>query len=550
MQFKECQTEQKLRGGYYTPLDISVFVSRWVVAGSSPKRILEPSCGDGAFIDALGQATKKKIDLLAFEIEDDELRKANSRFSFYKNIKGTIHNTDFLEWFCANSNAIESFDGVVGNPPFIRYQYLAPNSQVLAEKIFEKYQLPFTKHTNAWVPFIIASLALLKPGGRLGMVIPSEILHVLHAQSLRDFIKATCSRAIIFDPEDIWFENTLQGAVILFAEKKKGSNEKNKGIGIVRTCGRDFLSKNPETLVDSTVLVNGSAISGKWTRALLTRKELGVLDSFAANENVHPFTDLASVDVGVVTGANNFFLVPDDVVTEYALKKWAHPMFGRSAHCPGVIYNRAQHQENIKQGLPTNFIWFNISDKSALDKNAKRYVEMGEHQNLHTRYKCRVRSPWFRVPSVYTSRIGMLKRANAIPRLILNKLEAYTTDTAYRITPIGINEEQLVFNFINSLTALSAELEGRSYGGGVLELVPSEIEKLLIPVPKTPRVNLGALDKEIQTKSTEEVLRKQDLNILASLGASKSESDVLFDAWRRLCKRRQRLKEPLSQSQE
>lgn len=550
MQFKECQTEQKLRGGYYTPLDISLFVSKWVLEGNSAKKILEPSCGDGVFLEALGKATKKRIDVWAFEIEPEEARKAKGSLSVQKNIKATVRNIDFLEWFCANEAAVGSFDGVVGNPPFIRYQYLSKTSQELAGKIFEAYKLPFTKHTNAWVPFIVASIALLKPGGRLGMVIPSEILHVMHAQSLRDFIKATCSRVVIFDPEDIWFENTLQGAVILFAEKKNSGNEKHKGVGIVRTYGRDFLSKSPGALVDGTALVNGGATDGKWTRALLTQKELRLLEAVSENDRVQRFSDLADVDVGVVTGANNFFLVPDDVVAQYELKKWAHPMFGRSAHCPGVIYNREQHRENVRQGLPTNFIWFNISDKSALDKNAKRYVEMGEHQNLHTRYKCRVRSPWFRVPSVYASRIGMLKRANSMPRLILNELEAYTTDTAYRVTPTNINENQLVYNFINSLTALSAELEGRSYGGGVLELVPSEIEKLLIPVPKTVKTNLTALDSDMQSKSTAEVLRKQDLTVLAAIGASKPECDILFGAWQRLSRRRQRQQEPVSQSQE
>ena len=48
--FKEFQTEQKLRGGYYTSDDLANFLVRWV-AGCNPKSILEPSCGDGVFFD-------------------------------------------------------------------------------------------------------------------------------------------------------------------------------------------------------------------------------------------------------------------------------------------------------------------------------------------------------------------------------------------------------------------------------------------------------------------------------------------------------------------
>jgi adenine-specific DNA-methyltransferase len=38
-----------------------------------------------------------------------------------------------------------------------------------------------------------------------------------------------------------------------------------------------------------------------------------------------------------------------------------------------------------------------------------------------------------------------------------------------------------IFSFYNSLTLVFAETNGRYYGGGVLELTPSEFKKLPIP---------------------------------------------------------------------
>src|SRR5579884_61879 len=52
MNFKERETQQKLRGGYYTPLPIAELLSRWVLSHEA-KTILEPSCGDGVFLHAL-----------------------------------------------------------------------------------------------------------------------------------------------------------------------------------------------------------------------------------------------------------------------------------------------------------------------------------------------------------------------------------------------------------------------------------------------------------------------------------------------------------------
>ena len=52
----------------------------------------------------------------------------------------------------------------------------------------------------------------------------------------------------------------------------------------------------------------------------------------------------------------------------------------------------------------------------------------------------------------------------------------------------------LIAGFHNSLTILTSELEGRTYGGGVLEMVPSEIAKLVVPIVQL-KPHLATLDK-------------------------------------------------------
>jgi len=304
--------------------------------------------------------------------------------------------------------------------------------------------------------------------------------------------------------------------------------------------GDEFLENSPSQFFDKTNFINGKTVEGKWTRALLTKKELDIFDQITAHNEVHKFSNIANVDVGMVTGANKFFLVTDETVSKYNLEEWSHPMFGRSQHCKGILYDEKQHRENADSGFPSNFIWFNVTSKSELPQNALDYIQEGEEENLHTRYKCRIRKPWFKVPSVYSTSIGMLKRAHNIPRLIFNDMGAYTTDTAYRITTNQCEAKKLVYCFVNSFTALSSELEGRHYGGGVLELVPSEIEKLLIPIPSKTRTVLKRLDSLIRTNSTQDVLEFQDEKILKSIGFSNNEIATINGAWNKLRNRRQR----------
>ena len=542
MNFVVNESAQKLRGGYYTPLDLAAYITRWTLE-KNPKTLLEPSCGDGVFVQALSDVGfSGALSCTGFEILESEAAKARDRCQNQPRLNWSIQGEDFLGWAIDKMlGRRPEFDAVVGNPPFIRYQYLPHESQRKAEAIFKILGLPFTKHTNAWVPFVLASIALLKPGGRLGMIIPSEIVHVAHAQSLRTYLGTTCSRLLIIDPEEIWFDGTLQGAVILFAEKRRNPADHSDGLGIVRVRGREFLNDPPAELFNDTSRMNGKTVQGKWTRALLTASERGLLDALHELPDVHRFNEIADVDVGIVTGANKFFLVPDETVERFELQAFAHPMFGRSEHCPGVIYDEQQHQENARVGNPTNFIWFQKEDVR-LSKPVLEYIQLGESQSLHTRYKCRIRNPWYAVPSVYTTRIGMLKRSHDTPRLIYNRLGAFTTDTAYRINTTVSTPEKLIYCFLNALTALSAELEGRHYGGGVLEMVPTEIEKLLVPIPAKVQPEIRKLDTLVRESSVATVLEEQSEKILGVMGTPKSDQDALLGAWLRLKNRRQRIK--------
>lgn len=50
MNFIENESPTKLRGGYYTDPEIAGFLARWVLQ-KGPRNILEPSCGDGVFLN-------------------------------------------------------------------------------------------------------------------------------------------------------------------------------------------------------------------------------------------------------------------------------------------------------------------------------------------------------------------------------------------------------------------------------------------------------------------------------------------------------------------
>jgi adenine-specific DNA-methyltransferase len=99
--------------------------------------------------------------------------------------------------------------------------------------------------------------------------------------------------------------------------------------------------------------------------------------------------------------------------------------------------------------------------------------------------------------------------------VVLNEAGVFTTDTIYRgrLLDPNLGAATVAAGFHSSLTLLSAELEGRSFGGGVLELVPSEVGRLAIHPGDARR--LGALDAIGRTGGADALIAAPDADLVA-----------------------------------
>ena len=114
----------------------------------------------------------------------------------------------------------------------------------------------------------------------------------------------------------------------------------------------------------------------------------------------------------------------------------------------------------------------------------REYLARGMERQIHLRFKCRRREPWYGVPGVWSADALLLRQAGEMPRLIHLEEECVSTDTIHRVRwrrpELG---KRYAAAFLNTWTLLACELTGRSYGGGVLELMPSEANALPLPPP-------------------------------------------------------------------
>ena len=529
MQLIEDASAQKLRGAYYTPPAIASFILHWGINGSNDADILEPSCGDGVFLEQMAREDMLFHHVTAVEYEAVEAEKARA----IRLHDSEVINSDFHR-FCLDTE--QRFNLVVGNPPFIRYQYYDEGQQTLAGEIFKKAGLKRSKLTNAWVTFVVGCSLLLKETGKMGFVIPSELLQVTYAQQLRKYLATSFNKINIISFENLVFEEIQQEVVLLLCERT-GTGEHL--IEHIEVKDAEALRQlDPHRLNLPTKQIDFHA--DKWTYYFLDKEELDFLKKIRVDD-MPKIGTYADVEVGITTGSNGYFTVPQEVVDMYQLQEYARPMVGRSVQVNSLCFTKADWQQNLANGAKANLLVFTPGTKENGNEGAKAYIENGEQQGINKGYKTSIRDEWYVIPSIKLSDALFLRRNNLYPKFVLNDAQAYTTDTMHRVfIKKGVKRKAFVVSYYNSLSFAFAEILGRNFGGGVLELMPSEVEGVYLPYREENAKLFEQVDQMVREKKTaDEILDFTDKELLQKgMGFSETETKMARSIWYKLMGRR------------
>ena len=475
MKLKEDSSKQKLRGAYYTPLKLTKKIVDFFANENSVHDILEPSCGDGVFVDAVLNAGSlgEKDNITAIEIEKAEAKKVKNRWKGNAHLK--VLNMDFFDFYHKHK-AKKRYDLILGNPPYIRYQYLEEAQRVEMSQILTAHKMKANKLINTWVAFLVACVHLLRENGKIAFVIPAEILQVAYAEDLRLFLANELSKITLITFEELVFPDIEQEIVVLIGEK--GGEE--KGIKIIECNNLDDL----QTLdLEANEFQKLSHVHEKWTKYFVSAKENQLIVELKKDKRFQKLSDVAMINVGITTGNNKYFSVSQEIVEKYELKEVVRPLIGRSSHANSVYFRENDWKENVNKSKSAYLIDFPEKALTEYPKKHQEYIALGEKNKEHEGYKCRIRGEWYRIPSIWVPDAFFLRRNNLYPKFVLNCCEAVSTDTMHRLKfHDGVEAEKVILSYYNSISFAFTELCGRSYGGGVLEILPGEVGNILVPI--------------------------------------------------------------------
>ncbi|MED0827670.1 class I SAM-dependent methyltransferase [Bacillus pacificus] len=476
MLLKENATAEKLRGGYYTPYNLADFIVQWGFKGIEVQHVLEPSCGDGAFVRSLLARNNQNFECTGVEIIQEEAAKVEKAVA--KNPKFNVINDDFYSYYRRQVND-NRFELIVGNPPYIRYQYLTEEQREVQSNILTSNGMKSNKLINSWVSFVVAGVQLLADTGKIGFVIPAELLQVAYSEGLRGYLMQHLQKITIVTFRELIFPNVEQEVVLLLAEKSVN----HVGAHQIRTMEFNNITDLVENYNDNLVpFMNVELNNSKWTRYFLSATENQLINHVRQDQSFLSFDQIAEVDIGITTGNNKFFCVDLKTAEQYDLVEICRPLIARSVSMRGIKFDNEALQYNVDRGAKAYLLDFPDSPFQEYSEGQQRYILEGEEREENTGYKCRIRKRWYRVPSIWVPDAFFLRRNYLYPKVVSNEINAVSTDTMHRIRLLlGIEPKKVLLSYYNSITLAFTEIEGRSYGGGVLEILPSEVEKIMLP---------------------------------------------------------------------
>ena len=473
MRLKRDNSEQKLRGAYYTPLQLADAMVE-LFASQNISTVLEPSCGDGVFLDSLkNQKLLNKVKkLTAVEIEPEEAEKVRSRYSDFGQIE--VCTEDFFDYY-GRVLGKECFDLILGNPPYIRYQYLKESQREMQSEILTSHGMKANKLINAWVAFIVACIQLLSENGKIAFVIPAEILQVAYAEDLRLYLANNLAKITLITFEQLVFPDIEQEVVVFIGEKGK----EEKGIRIIEMNNLDGFAR---LKLEQNGFQKLQHVKEKWTKYFVTSEEMALIQKLRDDKRFAKFSDYGLINVGITTGNNGYFSVTEQTTEQYGLAEVTLPLIGRSSHAHGIYFTTEDWESNKVVGKRARLINFPDIPYEEYPDGHKLYIALGEKNGEHKGYKCSIRDRWYIVPSVWVPDAFFLRRNNLYPKFVLNRCGAVSTDTMHRMKfNEGVKPENVLLAYYNSISFAFTEICGRSYGGGVLEILPGEMGNILLP---------------------------------------------------------------------
>lgn len=467
-------------GQWFTPpavVDLALGLARTVGIRSSP-RVLDPTCGDGAFLLGVQRNELGASAVVGVELDGETADAARASVASAK-----VTHGDVFAYVPEGP-----FDLVIGNPPYVRLERIAQAQRARAQGALSSALgndsaaevAALCARGDIAGPCLVYALSMLQPGGVLSMVVSTALLDADYAAVLWRLVERIGTvRMIVAAPTERWFEDAAVNAMVVVVERREqGDDDCRPPVEIGRLVVPTFAAARDcgDGLAAVARIRQGMPGDPKGWAELLRADDgwLTLLES--ARPRLVTLGSCASLWRGSTTGANPFFYLRRDERLDLEPEVCV-PLL-RSPRDRGGAWMAVAAKATGWVALkgPT--------DPTAMAGVPRFAARVEQFADLASRPSLAARSPWWALSSS-PARLFLPKAYSSRFFAVYTDEMVVADQRLYAIEPHGA-ELIVVAATLNSVfTALAIESTGRaSMGLGALELSVADAAGLMVLDPR------------------------------------------------------------------
>lgn len=488
--------KKKQIGAYYTPQRAARLLVTWALR-TEKETLLEPSFGGCGFLAAAHRRLHEldcldPLDqLFGYDIDERAFHELQDLFTEYRDdprLKQHFKQKNFL---LAKPDSVPRFNAVVGNPPYISYHSMNERQREIARASTRESNYCLDQTASLWAYFVLHALNFLKPGGRIAWILPGSLLQTEYASSVRSIVSKQFERAIALQLNERLFleEGTEENSVILLADGwSQEESSDSLEVGYVATLNDLEKTVNAWQHEDW----KGSRYDCRVGFALMENDTEKALSLIEDKLRVRSLGHLANIRIGIVTGANDFFVINKERADANDLErgdlKYILPKFRLA---PGLSLTEADFDAAYDDNERCL-----LADGSVNGEAGKRlaaYFDTFDSEKKKANATFKKRGDWRQPDDAFKPDAFFPYMHQNGPRLVLNDAGVNSTNTIHRIyfendlldeVDSTTQRKVLTISMLSTYSQLSAEMEGRAYGSGVLKHEPSEARRIKLIIPQ------------------------------------------------------------------
>ncbi|MCK4765608.1 MAG: N-6 DNA methylase [Candidatus Aminicenantes bacterium] len=492
--------ENKKNGIYYTPDSMADFLVKPVIKNNR-QTIFDPAYGDGALLIAAEQLLKKNnsrnFNHLLFGCDN---KPVNGRLSHLP--QSNLIKSDFFDFPVQNK-----YDTIIMNPPYVRHYLIEPEKKCdYFKKIAPECKLK--QRSDLWVYFLVKSVKHLKKNGSIAAILPWSFLQADYAQVVRKWLLNKFEEIEICATDSKYFAGTDERVVLVWL---KNFGQRTRSIKI--SFSKD-LDENPAFFELDRESWHSYRVAVSERYNIDT-----IIQRYVREYNFVRFGEVAKILIGVVTGADKFFILPGSKAKEKGFQeKQLIPILSSAKDFAGLRLNGDTPSKRL--------ILFSQKDYNYEND----YVKEGEKLGFHLRSHSKLRSPWYAVNVRGVPDAFFPYRMARIPYLMLNN-QAQCTNSIHRVYFNNLSENEKKWIQVSLLAVpgqLSIENYSKTYGRGILKVEPGSLQRSIVFLSNDAAVNkiynkisgLISLDEKHKAMLTATEFLYEKLKIKASFSES------------------------------